>query len=143
MTRDQAGSANEIALPLIVRVTLCGVTDPGEVDTHVYCVNATPDPFEVAVRSASFTTVDEQLGTVICHGSEPRRVLLASSEVARVGEVRGWEWDGYVGLEVEYTACATGRRERRTYSLKRSTAGYRVPGIETQGSLISPDAKFR
>lgn len=130
------------ALPLIVRVLIRGVSDPGEIDTEVYCVNTTPDRFALEVRSSSFTTIDEEEGTVVKHGSGPIRGTLAPGAAVRVGQVRGWEWDGYVGLEVEYANCATGIRQGKSYSLKNTGSGYRLPGTDTDGFLVPSDTVF-
>ena len=125
-------------LPLIVSVSLAGVTDPGEIDTEVYCVNETDDTFTVVVGSTSFTTVDEDHGVVLDHGPPPAHLVLEPGAVQRVATVRGWEWDGHVGVAIEYLHHGSWRRERVSYSLKRPGLSYTIPILGAEGTLILP-----
>lgn len=131
------------AFPLIVRVHVPGVADAGEVDTEVYCVNATSEDFAVDVHSNSFTTVDEEVGTVVEHGSAPVQTWLAPGAAVRVAQVRGWEWDGHVGITVDFTRRADGGRARKTYALKRGAEPYTVPGLGKEGCVVPPEVPFR
>jgi hypothetical protein len=130
-------------IPIIVRVDIPGVTDAGEVDAEVYCVNDTGEPFSIRVRSNSFTTVDEDAGTVVRHGSDPVERSLAPGAAVRIAAVRGWEWDGHVGVEVEYRGERGGGWERRTYGLKRSGERFRIDAVAREGCIVPAEIHFR
>ncbi|WP_106640375.1 hypothetical protein [Allosphingosinicella vermicomposti] len=123
-------------LPAIVRVSREGVTDATEIDTDIYCANLTPTLFHVEVRSASFTTVDEETGAALAHGADAMAILLAPGATARIGDVAGWEWDGFVGLDIIFQADGATSRTRCRFRLGESVAAFKALGIE--GRLIAP-----
>lgn len=94
-------------LPHIVCVRIPGVTDASLVDTEVFAVNETLVTYQLFTESTSFTTADEELGTVVEHGSAPRVAALYPGEAALIGTVRGWEWDGHVGVLVRFVDAAS------------------------------------
>jgi hypothetical protein len=124
--------------PILIRVTLPGVYDAGQIDTELYCVNLTLKQFQVSTRSNSFTTVDEDVGTVIEHGSEPTEVILLPGEAKKVGDVAGWEWDGYVGIELRFKEDGSGEGMRVSYDLKRAAEGYRIEALGKSGRVVPP-----
>jgi hypothetical protein len=81
---------------------LPGVTDAGQIDTEVFVVNQTLITYQISSESTSFTTVDEEVGTVVQHGSAPKRIVLRPGEAALIATVRGWEWDGHVGMLIRF-----------------------------------------
>jgi hypothetical protein len=125
-------------IPILVRVMLAGVTDAGQVDTEVYCVNLTQKSFQISTRSNSFTTVDEEVGTVVEHGSPPSEVLLLPGEAKQVGDVAGWEWDGYVGLELIFRELESAARLRVSYSLKTSAGDFTIESLGKSGQIVPP-----
>lgn len=121
---------------MIVRVPREGVRDAGEIDTDIYCANLTATPFLVEVRSASFTTVDEATGAALTHGADPVAILLAPGAAAKIGDVAGWEWDGFVGLDLIFQADGAASRVRGRYRVGESAAPFNAIGIE--GRVIAP-----
>jgi hypothetical protein len=130
-------------LPLIVLVSLPGVTDASDVDSEVYCVNDTGERFWIAVKSSSFTTVDEDAGTVVEHGSAPGTLDLVPGAWAKIGEVRGWEWDGHVGMEVQLWCASAPEWNRQAYGLKRGSGRYTIAGLGREGVIVPPEVRFR
>lgn len=125
-------------IPILVRVSLAGVADAGQIDTEIYCVNLTQKTFQILTRSDSFTTVDEEVGTVVEHGSLPSEILLLPGEAKQVGDVAGWEWDGYVGLELIIREMESGARLRVSYSLKRSVGDFTIEALGKSGQIVPP-----
>lgn len=123
-------------LPLVVKVGLPAPKDAGEIDTEVYCVNTTPHRFVVSTRSNSFTTVDEDTGTAIEHGSKPTKIQLGPGEAALVADVAGWEWDGHVGLDVMYEGG--GNTVRGNYDLKTAAGSYTITSVNKTGDIVPP-----
>ncbi len=123
-------------LPLIVKVSLPAREDAGEIDTEVYCVNTTPRRFVVSTRSNSFTTVDDDTGTSVQHGSKPTKIQLGPGEAAIVADVAGWEWDGHVGVDVTYEGG--GDTVHASYALKRSAGSYTIKSVGRTGDIVPP-----
>ena len=130
-------------LPTVINLRL-PTKGAGEIDTEVYCINTTPHPYRVAVESTGFTTIDDE-GALLHHGSAPVRVTIQPGEVAQIGDVVAWEWDGHVGLVIEFSNIDTGYACRATYNLKYLT-DHRTPdfsGLQKQiatkiGYIIPP-----
>ena len=125
-------------LPVIVRVWLEGVTNPGEIDAEVYCVNHTDQPFLVTARSTSFTTVDEEAGTALRHGSYPVETLVLPGEAKRVGDVAGWEWDGAVGMQLRFRAVGSAASLRAGYNLRNPAEAFTIEPLGKRGHIIPP-----
>jgi hypothetical protein len=66
-------------------------------------------------------------------------VLIAPSGVVLVHRVRGWEWDGYVGVVVSYEFGAGSSVVRRSYSLKRSAGPFVTETGRRLGVIVPPD----
>jgi hypothetical protein len=125
-------------IPILVKVSLEGISDAGQVDTEVYCVNLTQQPFQISARSTSFTTVDEEAGTVIEHGSGPAWVILLPGEAKMVGDVAGWEWDGYVGMELRLREVGSTTGLRASFDLKRGAGDFTMKALGKRGQVIPP-----
>ncbi len=125
-------------LPILVKVWLEGVTNAGEIDAEIYCINQTGQPFLVAARSTSFTTVDEETGSAVHHGSRPVEILIAPGEATLVGDVMGWEWDGVVGMELCFRAVGAAAGVRASYNLKEPQGPYAIEALGKNGFLIPP-----
>jgi guanosine-3',5'-bis(diphosphate) 3'-pyrophosphohydrolase len=123
-------------LPILVTVPVAGVTSPDDVDTEVYCVNLTDQIMYVDVRSASFTTFDDDSGGALGHGSPRSRGLLSPGEAKRVGDVAGWEWDGAVHMKL--TVRGTGEKISADYDLKAPAGQYTIDKLGKEGSVILP-----
>ena len=130
-------------IPLLVRVSFGGVSEAGEIDTEVYCVNLSSKPFQISVRSASFTTVDEEVGTVVEHGSAPAQMILLPGEAKMVSEVAGWEWDGYVGIELKLRESDASFGLRLSYDLKRSAGEFAIESLGKKGYIVHPSHTSR
>jgi hypothetical protein len=129
-------------LPTIVRVSIPQTRyNPDAVDADIYCVNTTSQSFSVAVRSQSFTTVDEADGLTVEHGSAPGQYFLSPGECVRMASVEGWEWDGHVGLEVTFKAGGSGAMIVRTYNLKEGGKEYLMATLNIRGRIISPEKR--
>ncbi|TND08741.1 MAG: hypothetical protein FD123_1957 [Bacteroidetes bacterium] len=126
-------------LPLIIRVAVPQtVFNPGAVDTEVYCENTTAYVFIVSVSSGSFTTVDENTGDAVRHGSQPVNAVLQPGEAVPVADVAGWEWDGHVGLEIGFRHEGTGTVIRKSYNLKSSSSDHTIRANGKTGRVILP-----
>ncbi|HEU4328151.1 MAG TPA: hypothetical protein VFS21_33755 [Roseiflexaceae bacterium] len=125
-------------IPIIVKVWIEGATNPIEIDAEIYCVNTTDRPFLVATRSTSFTTVDEEVGTAVHHGSRPVEILIGPGEATMVGDVMGWEWDGFVGMDVSFRPAGQATGVRASYNLGESQGRYTIEPLGKNGLLIAP-----
>lgn len=123
-------------LPTVVCVRVEGVKDAGEIDTEVFCVNETPVPYQLSVRSTSFTTVDEETGAAVEHGSGVPSATVRPGEAVLIGAVAGWEWDGHVGMEITFMDAQTGSEAVRAYSLKEGDRRVILPGSARQGRVV-------
>jgi len=128
-------------LPLIVRAAVPQTAfDPDAVDTEVFCVNVTPHAFTIFVLSESFITLDETTGDSAVTGPPPFTARLAPGELVRVSEVKGWEWDGAVGLRVTFVREKNSELQApvaKAYDLKQSSADFTLPSGKT-GRVIVP-----
>jgi len=126
-------------LPLIVRVSIAQPTfDPSGVDTEVYCVNTTSQGFTISTKSESFTTIEEQNGETATHGSPPESHWLAEGESALIAIVKGWEWDGHVGIQVVFQPIGNKATFIKSYNLKESKTDYTIEPLGIKGRIISP-----
>ena len=112
--------------------------DPGAVDAEVYCMNTTKSVFMIETSSESFTTVDPENGDTVEHGSSPVDVTLQPGEVVLVADVKGWEWDGHVGLEVIFSKPQNKFSVTHSYNLKESSKDFYIPSIDKNGRTIAP-----
>jgi hypothetical protein len=105
----------------------------------VYCINVTREPVHIAVISSGFTTINDE-GTLLHHGSAPVELTLAPGLAARIGDVIAWEWDGHVGLRIEFTGIETGIKRRATYNLKHGIENRPPPAyaFAGKGGYITP-----
>jgi hypothetical protein len=117
---------DELPIVLNLRLPPAGA---GAIDTEVFCVNTTPHTYRVAVASTGFTTIDDD-GTLLHHGSKPVQVTLRPGDTGQIGDVVAWEWDGHVGLVIEFSNLDTGYACRATYNLKH--------GIDHRAPDLSP-----
>jgi hypothetical protein len=125
------------SLPLIVIVCV-DARSAGEVDTEVYCYNTTDRSWHIDVRSDSFTTIDEEVGTVVEHGSPPVSCLVKVDEAVKVADVQGWEWDGSVGIDVAFSVPGSSAKCHKSYFLKfPSGQTIDVPGVGP-GKVVDP-----
>lgn len=106
-------------LPIVIVQRTPGL-DTGAKDTIVRCVNTTADPFQVAVRSSGFLTIDDD-GTMMQTGPADITLTLQPGESAQIGNVVAWEWDGHVGLGIRYMNLRTGRIYGTAYNLKHGS----------------------
>ena len=119
----------ELPIVLVLRLPPAG---SGAIDAEVFGVNATPHSYRVAAASTGFSTIDDE-GTLLHHGAKPVQVTLRSGDAGQIGDVVAWEWDGHVGLVIEFSNLETGYACRATYNLKPLTeqpatlCGYVVP----------------
>jgi hypothetical protein len=125
-------------IPILVAVSLTGISDAGQIDTEIYCVNLTDKPFQVSTRSTSFTTVDEDTGAVVEHGSSPEQAILLPGEAKKVGDVAGWEWDGHVGIELRFREEGGAADLRASYDLKRAAESFKLETLDKTGRIIPP-----
>jgi hypothetical protein len=126
-------------LPLVVRVPVTHTQfDIDAVDAEVYCVNSTPFEFNVSTRSESFTTVDEESGDTASHGSDPVVRKLAPGVTAMIAAVRGWEWDGHVGIEVKFERDGL-PTVVKSYNLKSGSGDFTIEPGGRKGRVVSPE----
>jgi hypothetical protein len=126
-------------LPLIVRVYLENTKfDPDAVDAEIYCVNTTSSTFSIATQSESFTTIDETTGEAAEHGSEPKNSSLTPGAHVLIADVKGWEWDGHVGIEVLFREEGEEAPIIKSYNFKGSNADFTIPSTEKKGRIIPP-----
>ena len=123
-------------LPHIVCVRIPGVTDASLVDTEVFAMNETSVTYQIFAESTSFTTVDEEVGTVVEHGSTPHVAALHPGEAALIGMVRGWEWDGHVGVLIRFVDAASSAETVRSYAFKRGDERLMLPGGTREGWIV-------
>lgn len=129
----------EEVLPIIVGISVPPTRyDPDAVDTEVYCVNTTSLAYAISVRSESFTTVDEEEGTVVEHGSAPGKHRIQPGEYVMVADVEGWEWDGHVGIEVSFQAEGSSVITVKTYNLKEGGKEFLIAQLKKRGRIIAP-----
>ena len=127
-------------LPLLVCVPIETGGNASLTDTEIYCVNLTSRTFEVAARNESFTTVDEETGAGIAHGSPPKTMVLAPGEAAQVGDVVAWEWDGAVGMNITYTPDGDGPPVFASFLLNwdRGPETLTIPSNGKTGRIATP-----
>ena len=126
-------------LPLVIRVNVIHTTfDIDAVDAEIYCVNTTAIDFSIATKSESFTTIDEETGTAAEHGSAPKKFLLATGESILIADVKGWEWDGHVGINISFLAKGNNAAVIKSYNFKESNADYTIASSGKTGRIIPP-----
>jgi hypothetical protein len=101
-------------------------------------VNTTSSTFSIATQSESFTTIDENTGETAEHGSEPKNISLAPGTHVLIADVKGWEWDGHVGIEVLFREEGKGTPIIKSYNFKGSKADFTIPSTEKKGRIIPP-----
>lgn len=126
-------------LPLIIRVDIPQTKfDVDAVDAEIFCVNTTSVIFSISSNSESFTTVDEEIGTVAQHGSDPVRISLAPGEFRKIAEVHGWEWDGHVGISIVFQSNEKKNSIVKNYDFKQSKSDFDFPNSALTGRIIPP-----
>jgi hypothetical protein len=126
-------------LPILVRVTVPKTGfDPDAVDAEIYCVNTTAETFSISTAGESFTTLDEESGEGVKHGSQPLNFLLLPGELKLVADVKGWEWDGHVGIEITFQESGSSEITRKSYNLKQSKKDYLIESLNLKGRVIEP-----
>jgi hypothetical protein len=126
-------------LPLVIRVNVVHTTfDIDAVDAEIYCVNTTGTEFSIATKSESFTTIDEETGLAAEHGSASKIISLASGASALIAEVKGWEWDGHVGINLSFRAKGNDVVVSKSYNFKTSNADFTIASSGKTGRIIPP-----
>lgn len=126
-------------IPLLIRVDVPFTTfDPDAPDAQIYCVNETQNPFEINSNSTSFTAIDEELGESISHGSAPVKKIILQGESALIADVLGWEWDGFVGLELTFINLTEKKSIVKNYNLKSGSGDYFSENSDLSGRIIPP-----
>jgi hypothetical protein len=91
---------------------------PDDVTDIIYLQNDTDRTFVATVISKFFTTVDEDSGEVLYHGSGGTDVELAPGQRVRVGDILGWEWDSVLDFRVEFRHARSTEPRRVSYTLR-------------------------
>lgn len=126
-------------LPLVIRVNVIHTTfDIDAVDAEIYCVNTTSTDFSITTKSESFTTLDEETGLAAEHGSDPKAVSLAPGESVLIAEVKGWEWDGHVGINLSFQTKGNNVAVIKSYNFKESNADFTIASSGKTGRIIPP-----
>lgn len=126
-------------LPIIIRVSVIQPKfDPDATDAEIYCVNTTSKEFHISTNSESFTTIDEEIGTTINHGSQALTFKLAPNESVLVANVLGWEWDGHAGIEISFRQTGNDAVIVKSYNLKESKSDFTIPLSGKKGRVIPP-----
>jgi hypothetical protein len=112
--------------------------DIDAVDVELYCVNTTEETFLIHSESESFTTIDEETGITAEHGSDPKKIKLAPGECIKVAEVKGWEWDGHVGMKISFVPGKTKPAIHKSYNFKESKGDFTIPSSGKLGRIIPP-----
>lgn len=125
--------------PLVIRVSMIHtIFDMDAVDAEIYCVNTTEKDFSIATKSESFTTIDEETGTIAEHGSAAKIISLSPGESALIADVKGWEWDGHVGINISFLAKGEATARIKSYNFKESKADFIIPASGKTGRVIPP-----
>lgn len=126
-------------IPLIIRVDIPFTTfNPDAPDTHIYCVNETQQSFHITTNSTSFTTIDEESGESVSHGSSPFEKIIHPGDVVQIANVLGWEWDGFVGIAVCFKNLSDNRQINCSYNLKSGVGDYFDVKSELAGRIVPP-----
>lgn len=125
------------SFPILVRVSIMQTAfNPDAVDAKIYCVNNTGKKFTLSSRSESFMTIDEKEGETVSLGSPGKTITLEAGESVLIADVLGWEWDGHVGIELEFRENGAGEIIRKSYDFKRTVGDFYWEG--KTGRLINP-----
>jgi hypothetical protein len=124
-------------IPILVKVKVRQtVFDPDAIDTLIYCVNNTESNFVISSKSESFTTIDEETGETVKHGSQPAEIELQKGEAVKIADVEGWEWDGHVGIEIVFMNDEN--EIRKSYDFKRNGKEYVHGHPPFEGLVLDP-----
>jgi hypothetical protein len=126
-------------LPILVKVSVPqNGFNPDAVDAEIYCVNITAETFSISTSSESFTTLDEESGEGVNHGSQPLSFLLLPDEIKLVADVKGWEWDGHVGIKMSFQESGSSTVVTNDYNLKESKEDFLIESLNLKGRVIAP-----
>lgn len=106
--------------------------NPDATDTIIYLFNPSDSAIDVTIKNASFITVDEDNGNTAGPSDDIVRIQLKPKSIEKITEIAGWEWDGFVGLEI--TDLKTGKEFR--FNLKNGGKPFHQENIE--GTEIKP-----
>ncbi|CAN5369267.1 hypothetical protein BH09BAC5_BH09BAC5_21850 [soil metagenome] len=125
-------------LPKLVRISILQTEfNPSAIDAEVYLVNDTELTFRIAVNSESFTTIDENSGETVEHGSLPAAFISLPGNVHLVANVEGWEWDGHVGVKLYFRENVSEEKSEKVYDLKSSSGDYFIEKMGISGRIIN------
>ena len=125
--------------PLLVMVSRDDHVSASDVTEDLYCYNTTRSLMSLTTEADFFVTVDEETGAGISHGSRPEHVNLAPGEYAKVGDIKGWEWDS--GMSFNVTVEIDDRSFHLEYNLKSTTGrAITLPGKE-KGYVVRRDGR--
>jgi hypothetical protein len=106
--------------------------NPDAVDTEIYVYNSSEKTIELKIKNSSFITIDEENGNTAGPSSDFVLIKIKPNSFAIIAEIQGWEWDGFVGLEI--TDVKTGKEF--CYNLKNAGKPFKNDQIE--GNEIKP-----
>lgn len=95
----------------------------------IYLQNDTERTYVATVRAKFSTTVDDESGEALHHGSAGTEVELAPGERARVGDIVGWELDSYLGFDIEFRRAEDCGSRRVHYDLGAGGRMRHVAGL--------------
>jgi hypothetical protein len=95
----------------------------------LYLQNTTDQACKATVRARYSTTVDEASGAAAHHGPRGTEVELAPGELARIGDVLGWEWDSSRWLTITFRQAADSEPRELSYELGVRGKRFDVAGL--------------
>ncbi len=127
-----------LMFPLLVMVDVedHSVFDADAPTHDIYCYNNTEIEMEISAEAAYFTTVDEDSGEGITHGPEAASWDLDPGEYAKVGDIKGWEWDSALSMSLVYQI--NGRSFEIGYDLKRGGSKKATLPGKQKGYIVRP-----
>jgi len=123
------------AEPLVATVRRAASRSSDDVDTDIYVLNPSAEPFELKTSARFALTVNDETGAGVVHGPKPQSLVLSPASATRVGEVLGWELDSALFFQVSYRRVGAPAWSHWEVDLKSRGCTGRLPLVGAAGAL--------
>ena len=121
--------------PLVATVPRPASSSSDDVESDIYVLNPTAEPFLLRTRARFSVTVDEVSGAAAEHGPAAGDTTLPAQSATKVGDILGWERDSALFFQISYRRVHERRWEHLGTDLKRSACVGHVPMVGARGVL--------
>jgi hypothetical protein len=107
----------------------------------IYLLNRGNESFEIEAAADFSTTVNEDIGQTLVHGSRPNTLILSPGAYALVGDIIEWELDSALWFDIFFRKKKGTQWYWLSYHLKGSDAKIVIPQLSIECWVVEPMIK--